>query len=110
MEADALPPRWTDYARRLPASLDDLRGPAAGTVELPLHVAWSGRRAYDVGEDEQRLVFYALLLAEAQCEDLERFVHCESLVRIWPRLRRLLGPHARREWEQELMAPTRRRA
>lgn len=43
--------------------------------------------AYDVGEDEQRLVFYALLLAEAQREDLERFMHCESLVRIWPRLR-----------------------
>lgn len=108
MEADALPPRWSDYARRLPASLDDLRGPAAGTVELPLHVAWSGRRAYDVGEEDQRLVLYALLLAEAQREDLERFVHCESLVRIWPRLRRLLGPHARREWEQGPMAPARR--
>lgn len=108
MEADALPPRWSDYARRLPASLDDLRGPAAGTVELPLHVAWSGRRAYDVGEEDQRLVLYALLLAEAQREDLERFVHYESLVRIWPRLRRLLGPHARREWERGLMASARR--
>jgi hypothetical protein len=69
MEADALPPCWADYSRRLPASLDDLRGPAAGTVELPLHVAWSGRRAYDVGVEEQRLVLYALLLAEAQRED-----------------------------------------
>jgi hypothetical protein len=106
MEADALPPRWADYARRLPSSLEDLRGPAAGTVELPLHVAWSGRRVYDVGEEDQCLVLYALLLAEAQREDLERFVHRESLVSIWPRLRRLLGPHARREWEQGLMAPT----
>ena len=78
-----------------------------GTVELPLHVAWSGRRAYDVGVEDQRLVLYALLLAEAQREDLERFVHCESLVRIWPRLRFLLGPHARREWEQGLMASAR---
>jgi hypothetical protein len=50
---------------------------------------------YDVGEEDQRLVLYALLLAEAQHEDLERFVHRESLVGIWPRLRRLLGPHAR---------------
>lgn len=46
MEADALPPRGSDYARRLPASLDDLRGPAAGTVELPLHVA---RREWEQG-------------------------------------------------------------
>lgn len=105
MEAGALPPRWGDYSRRLPSSLEHLKGPAAGIVELPLHVAWSGRRVYDVGEEDQRLVLYALLLAEAQREDLERFVHRESLVSIWPRLRRLLGPHARREWEQGLMAP-----
>ena len=66
MEADALPPRWDEYARRLPSSLEDLKGPAAGKVELPLHVAWSGRRVYGLGEEDQRLVLYALLLAEAQ--------------------------------------------
>ena len=102
MEAAALPPRWGAYARHLPSSLDDLRGPAVGEVELPLHVAWSGRRVYDVGQEDQRLVLYALLLAEAQREDLERFVHRGSLVSMWPRLRRLLGPHARRAWERQL--------
>jgi hypothetical protein len=106
MEAGALPPLWGAYARRLPSSLEDLRGPAVGEVELPLHVAWSGRRVYDVGQEDQRLVLYALLLAEAQREDLERFVHRESLVSIWPRLRRLLGPHARREWERQLITPS----
>jgi hypothetical protein len=35
MEAGALPSRWGEYARRLPSSLEDLKGPAAGTVELP---------------------------------------------------------------------------
>jgi hypothetical protein len=50
------------------------------------------------------LALYALLLAEAQREDLERFVHPESLVSMWPRLRRLLGPHARRAWEAQLLA------
>jgi hypothetical protein len=103
METDGLPPRWSEYARRLPSSLEDLRGPAAGMIELPLHVAWSGRRIYDVGDSEQRLVLYALLLAEAQRADLERILHRESLVSMWPRLRRLLGPHARREWEQRLI-------
>lgn len=104
MDADALPPRWGDYAHRLPSSLEDLKGAPTGIVELPLHVAWSGRRLYDVGQEDQRLVLYALLLAEAQREDLERFLHRDSLVGMWPRLRRLLGPHARREWEQRLMA------
>lgn len=46
-------------------------------------MAWSGRRVYDVGREDQRLVLYALLLAEAQQEDL--------------------GPHARREWERQLI-------
>lgn len=103
MDDGALPSRWAEYERRVPSSLEDLRGQATGLVELPLHVAWSGRRVYDVGDDDQRLVLYALLLAEAQREDLERFVHRESLVSMWPRLRRLLGPHARREWERKLM-------
>jgi hypothetical protein len=103
MDDGALPSRWAGYERRMPSSLEDLRGQATGLVELPLHVAWSGRRVYDVGDDDQRLVLYALLLAEAQREDLERFVHRESLVSMWPRLRRLLGPHARREWERKLM-------
>jgi hypothetical protein len=52
---------------------------------LPLHVAWSGRRAYDVSDERQRLVLYALPLAEAQREDLVRFLHRESLVSMWPR-------------------------
>jgi hypothetical protein len=104
METGSLPPRWGEYARRLLCSLADLKGPAVGEVELPLHVAWSGRRVYDVGDSGQRLALYALLLAEAQREDRERFVHPESLVSMWPRLRWLLGPHARRAWEAQLLA------
>src|SRR5260370_15479785 len=103
MDDGALPSRWAEYERRVPSSLEDLRGQATGLVELPLHVAWSGRHVYDVGDDDQRLLLYALLLAEAQREDLERFVHRESLVSMWPRLLRVLGPHARREWERKLI-------
>ena len=79
-------------------------GAGGGKVELPLHVAWSGRRVYDVGDSGQRLALYALLLAEAQREDLKRFLHPESLVSMWPRLRRLLGPHARQAGEAQLLA------
>ena len=35
------------YRSRLPATLDDLAGPGHGTVQLPLHVAWSGQTAFD---------------------------------------------------------------
>jgi hypothetical protein len=50
MQIDALASRWSEYARRMPSSLEDLKGPSAGMIELPLHVAWSGRRVYDVCE------------------------------------------------------------
>jgi hypothetical protein len=43
-------------------------------------VAWSGRSVYDVSDKNQRLVVYVLILAEAQREDLERFLHRELLV------------------------------
>jgi hypothetical protein len=33
-----------------------------------------------VGDSEERLVLYALLLAEAQRTDLERILHRESLI------------------------------
>jgi hypothetical protein len=35
------------YAKRLPARLEDLAGPSQGTVDLPLQVAWSRRRSYE---------------------------------------------------------------
>jgi hypothetical protein len=36
------------YRGRLPRALDDLAGPEHGTVQLPLHIAWSGLTAFDV--------------------------------------------------------------
>jgi hypothetical protein len=67
-----------EYARRIPSSLEDL--PHRTRCMWP-----PGVRVYDVGQEDQRT---ALLLAEAQRTDLERFVHHESLVSMWPRLRR----------------------
>jgi hypothetical protein len=40
------------YRGRLPHSLDDLAGPDHGTVQLPLHVAWSGQTAFDLDWDD----------------------------------------------------------
>ena len=91
------------YERRVPSSLEDLRGQATGLVELPLHVAWSGRRVYDVSDDDQRLVLYALLLAEAQREDLEAVRASRIAGQHVAPLAATPGPHARWEWERKLM-------
>lgn len=105
VDAASLPPRWNAYPHRLPSSLDELRGPAIGSVEVPFHVAWSGRRVFNVSDPDQRLALYALLLAEGQREDIQDLIDSDALVGCWPRLRRLLGPHARKEWESRLIPP-----
>ncbi|WP_329266955.1 hypothetical protein [Streptomyces sp. NBC_01451] len=54
-EAEDLALYREKFRGRLPESLDELHGPTDGVVELPLHVAWSGMTAYDMGSPRQRM-------------------------------------------------------
>ncbi|MCP2339766.1 hypothetical protein [Actinomadura rupiterrae] len=101
-EPEGLPSRNADYAARLPASIDDLHGPVTGAVELPLHVVWSGRKRFDLGDTRQRLVLYALLLSEAPAADLCKWLNGDLLLEQWSELRMMLSPARRRAWESVL--------
>jgi hypothetical protein len=87
------------YRSRLPRSLDDLAGPASGTVQLPLHVAWSGLTAFDLDKPKPRMSLYRVVLAEGQCDDLVNYLNGELLVGQWPVLRTLVSRHIRGVWE-----------
>ncbi|MFF9908909.1 hypothetical protein ACF1HU_36560 [Streptomyces olivaceus] len=87
------------YARRLPAHLEDLTGPAHGTVGLPLHVVWSGRRSFDVGRPRARMSLYRTVLAEGQRKDLTSYLNRELLIEQWPVLRTLISRLIRDVWE-----------
>ncbi|MFE2545046.1 hypothetical protein [Actinacidiphila glaucinigra] len=87
------------YALRLPASLDELTGPAAGTVDLPLHVAWSGRRSYGLGQPRSQMSLYRTVLAEGQRQDLITFLDRGLLIAQWPVLRTLTSRPLRDAWE-----------
>ncbi|MFE2277732.1 hypothetical protein ACFXAE_10845 [Streptomyces sp. NPDC059454] len=52
------------FRRRLPESLDELRGPTHGVVDLPLHMAWSGMTSYDLGKPRQHMSLYRTVLHE----------------------------------------------
>ena len=48
------------------ASLADLRGPAEGTVELPIWLFWSGPdHTFDLGDQDMRRWLYQIVLREA---------------------------------------------
>ncbi|MFD8079400.1 hypothetical protein ACFV3E_43055 [Streptomyces sp. NPDC059718] len=88
------------FRRRLPASLDELRGPAHGVVDLPLHVAWSGMTSYDLDKPRQRMGLYRTVLHEGLHDDLPRYLNRDLLVQMWPVLRGLVGRTVRAVWEE----------
>ncbi|MBC2908089.1 hypothetical protein [Streptomyces cupreus] len=87
------------FRRRLPDSLDELRGPARGVVELPLHMAWSGMTSYDLSKPRQRMGLYRTVLHEGLREDLPRYLNRDLLLQLWPVLRTLVGRTVRTVWE-----------
>ncbi|WP_097275713.1 hypothetical protein [Streptomyces sp. TLI_55] len=88
------------FHQRLPASLDELRGPVRGVVDLPLHVAWSGLTSYDLDKPRQRMGLYRTVLHEGLREDLTAFLNHDVLLELWPTLRRLVGRTVRTVWEE----------
>ncbi|MFD9872881.1 hypothetical protein DLE01_37615 [Streptomyces sp. FT05W] len=103
--ADALAPGVTDpykvkFVRRLPGTLEELRGPRHGVVQLPLHVAWSGLTAFDLDRPRSRMSLYRTVLAEGLCDDLRRYLDRDLLLELWPVLRNLIGRAVREAWEE----------
>ncbi|MFK4071950.1 hypothetical protein [Streptomyces sp. NPDC029674] len=87
------------YAERLPARLEDLAGPTHGSVDLPLHVAWSGRRSYTLDQPRSRMGLYRTVLAEGQHQDLIDYLDRDLLIAQWPVLCTLISRPARHAWE-----------
>jgi len=87
------------YRRRLPAALCDLSGPTQGTVQLPLHVAWSGQTAFDLDCPKPRVHMYRIVLAEGQQVDVAKYLNRDLLVGQWPVLRTLISKTVRGVWE-----------
>ncbi|WP_153547959.1 hypothetical protein [Streptomyces sp. RB17] len=110
------------FRRRLPDSLAELRGPVRGVVEPPGTVVWSGLRAFDLGNERQRMSLYRTVLAEGMREDLCSLLDRDTLLQLWPTLRSLVSTTVCGVWEEafpELQAladapaarpPARRRA
>lgn len=87
------------FRRRLPESLDELRGRTHGVVELALHLAWSGMTSYDLGKPRQRMGLYRTVLDEGLHDDLPRYLNQDLLLQMWPVLRTLDGCTVRTVWE-----------
>ena len=87
------------YRSRLPSALGELSGPAHGTVQLPLHVAWSGQTAFDLDHPKPCMHMYRIVLAEGQQGDVTTYLNRDLLISQWPVLRTLISKTVRGVWE-----------
>ena len=99
---EALPSRLHGVVHRIPASLDELRGPDHGRLSLPVRLAWSGLTDFDVDEPGQRLTLYRTLMDCGQREDIVRYVNPALLRADWPRIRRLTARRVIALWESRM--------
>ncbi|WP_330290605.1 hypothetical protein [Streptomyces sp. NBC_00576] len=93
------PSGWGYGTERLPVMLDELAGHGSGSVELPLDLAWSGLRVFDLGDVKLLLGLYRIVLNNGSRNDFVRYLNREHLVRHWPILRKMLGRRVRETWE-----------
>jgi hypothetical protein len=81
-----------------PVSLDALRGPGMGCIELPITVHWGPRRVFDLDEAGQRLSAYQAIVREGTPHVQEALLNPELLRQVWPEL--MLAVRCRTVWEQ----------
>lgn len=80
--------------------LAELQGPVAGTIELPLHLFWSGDfRTFDIGNPGTlQWVYETVLQGASRPADLA-LLNGEKLAELWPDL--FLPRGVRQAWEDE---------
>lgn len=82
----------------VPDDLDDLHGPATGSVELSLHLDWGPERTYNVDDDGSCSVLYQLTLQNSgTIEEICSIVHPARLTALWPTM--ILPARCRQLWE-----------
>ena len=82
----------------VPADFDDPSLPKAqGTVELPLHIRWSGgSMVYDLDVRADRARVYEQVLREGTEDDVRYYVRADELIELWDEL--VLPTSVRRAW------------
>lgn len=94
-----LPSRWAGVGAKLPPALESLAGPGGGVVELPLDLAWSGDRQFDLADPGQRYLYHMTVLTCAVTrEHYTGWLNADLLRGDWGRLR--LPQPLREIWQE----------
>jgi hypothetical protein len=80
------PPRYLRQVA-VPDRLDDLKGPGAGVVELPITLFWSRPdRKFNLDDRYQAIDMYLAVLDRGSVDELATYLSGKLLVELWPDL------------------------
>jgi len=81
-----VPPRHLRQVA-VPDSLDDLKGPGSGVVELPITLFWSRLdRKFNLDDRYQAIDMYLAVLDRGTVDELASYLNGKLLVELWPDL------------------------
>lgn len=89
-------PSWFEgYEQILPASLDDLKGPAGGFIDRPI-------RPFPFALDNwrMRVELYRELITAGHKAELERYINRDHFIELWPYIRICVCDGYRLPWER----------
>lgn len=83
----------------VPDTLDELAGPVAGAIRLPLRLDWTERAEFHLDDPAERNVLYERVIREAtRVDDLRAYLNGLVLCRVWREL--FLPARVQRNWEE----------
>lgn len=100
VDETATDPRGVPYSPSfiVAYSLDDLRGPTTGEIELPHRLIWNPSSPFDIGDEKHHRSLMRIVLREARNQrDLADYIDRDSVIRHWSTL--ALPDYIRRAWE-----------
>lgn len=80
----------------VPTSLESMRGPAHGSLTLPMHLWWAPGPTFDLADRAELLAVYRAIVRDARTSDQEALLNSALLVAVWPELR--LPVRCRQTW------------
>lgn len=93
-------PRFEDFRPyELPDSLDNLKGPADGSITLPVTIYWApGDGTIPLDTLGHIKTAYQAVISEGTAQDQCTYLNKDILINIWPHLQ--LPTKATRQWEE----------
>jgi hypothetical protein len=79
-------PYWKLKEYFVPDSLDELKGPRTGKVNLPIDIYWGPFPEIDLADDAQAARAYRAIINQGTISQIRTLLNPNRLLQLWPKL------------------------